>query len=159
MTAKKKTARKKTARKETARKNLNKTQATRVSVAGFLAEVEHPIRRKDAQILAKLFRRVSGKTPRMWGPTIVGYGEYHYKYASGREGDGPRIGFSPRRQSLVLYIMAGFDGSARLLARLGKHKTSVACLYVNKLDDIDFDVLEKLVVGSWREMERRYPTK
>ena len=95
-------AARKTVRKKAVRKGLNKTRATGASVASFLADVEDPTRRKDARTLAKLFRSISGKTAKMWGPSIVGYGEYHYVYESGREGDMPRIGFSPRRQNLVI---------------------------------------------------------
>jgi len=128
-----------------------------MSVARFFAETEHPVRRRDAKALAKLFASITGEKPRMWGATIVGFGQYRYRYDSGREGDSLRIGFSPRSQNLVLYIMAGFRGSAGLLAKLGKHKIGKSCLYVNKLDDVDQGVLEQLVKRAWNEMGKNYP--
>ena len=101
-------------------------------------------------------REVTGERPKMWGSSIVGFGSYHYTYASGREGDWPVVGFAPRKQNLVLYIMPGFARYESLLARLGKHRTGKSCLYVNKLDDIDPEVLEELVRESVDEMKRRY---
>ena len=95
--------------------------------------------------MAKLMREITGKAPKMWGPSIVGYGDYHYRYASGREGDWLLTGFSPRKQSMTLYIMSGFDGYEDLLGRLGKHRTGKSCLYLKSLDSIDRDVLRE----SW----------
>ncbi|WP_300973489.1 DUF1801 domain-containing protein [Sphingomonas sp. LHG3406-1] len=125
-----------------------RTRATAVSVDDFLQAVEHPVRGADGQALRTLFERVSGEPATMWGPSIVGFGSYHYRYDSGHEGDAPRIAFSPRKGNLVLYL-AGFDGLDDLLARLGKHKRSTGCVYVNKLADIDLPVLEEIVGRSW----------
>ncbi len=125
-----------------------KTQPTRVSVEDYIAGVEPASKRADAPVLDALFRKVTGEAPRMWGPSIIGYGEYHYRYDSGHEGDMCRIGFSPRSANFVLYV-GGFPEYEELLARLGKHKLSKACLYVNKLSDIDQDVLEEIVRRTW----------
>lgn len=121
---------------------------TEVAPEAFLAAVDHPGRRADGETLRALFERVSGEPAAMWGPSIVGFGHYHYRYDSGREGDAPRIGFSPRKANLVLYV-GGYDGYDCDLARLGKHKRSVACLYLNKLADVDMDRLELIVRRSW----------
>lgn len=125
-----------------------KTKPTGVSVQAFVDAVEHPVRRADGLALRDLFERVSGEPATMWGPTIVGFGSYHYRYASGHEGDAPRIGFSPRKANLVLYV-GGYDGYDDDLAALGKHKRSVACLYVTKLADVDLARLETIVRRSW----------
>lgn len=127
----------------------NKTQKTKASVTEFLTSIGNPRRRQDGEILLKLMRTVSGKKPVMWGPSIIGFDEIHYKYASGREGSICRIGFSPRSGALTLYLTRGFDGCEKLLAKLGKHKTSKACLYINKLDDVDMLVLEQLIQRAW----------
>lgn len=134
-----------------------KTRPNDASVEAFINAVDHPRRREDAHILLELLQRVTGEEPVMWGPSIVGYGSYHYRYASGQEGDWPITGFSPRRQNLSIYIMAGFGDYEDLVARLGKHKTGKSCLYVNKLADVDLDVLETLVRASVAEMKLRYP--
>ncbi|MDE2848258.1 MAG: DUF1801 domain-containing protein [Gemmatimonadota bacterium] len=134
-----------------------KTRPTDASVEAFIDAVDHPRRREDARTLLDLMQRVTGEQPVMWGPSIVGYGSYHYRYASGQEADWPVVGFSPRKQNLSIYIMTGFEASDALLSRLGKHKTGKSCLYVNKLADVDLDVLEKLVRASVAEMKRRYP--
>ena len=126
----------------------NKTQATRESVTDFLAGVENDVRRADAHALVALMRRASGAEPIMWGPSIIGFGTRHYRYDSGREGDMPRIGFSPRKGNLALYMLTG-EGSEVMLARLGKHRTGVSCLYINKLADVDMSVLEQLVAHAW----------
>lgn len=125
-----------------------KTKPTAVSVDEFLAAVDHPVRRADGEALRDLFERVSGEPPEMWGPSIVGFGSVHYRYDSGHEGDTMRIGFSPRKANLVLYV-GGYDGLDADLAALGKHKRSVACLYLNKLADVDAAVLERIVRNSW----------
>jgi len=104
-----------------------------------------------------MFRRITGFQPRMWGPTIIGYGSYHYKYDSGREGDCNATGFSPRKASLSIYIMPGYHDYADILRRLGKHKIGKACLYVNKLSDIDMDVLEELVRAGLRDLNAKWP--
>ena len=121
-----------------------KTKPTQVSVGAFLDGVEHPVRRADGIAVRAMMERVTGEPAVMWGPSIVGFGSYHYRYASGHEGDMCRIGFSPRSANLVLYI-GGFPEYDALLAKLGKHKRSKACLYVNKLADVDPVVLEELV--------------
>ena len=134
-----------------------KTQQNDADVEGFLAAVENDRRREDSFTVLELMKRITGEKPRMWGTSIVGFGSYHYRYASGREGEWPRIGFSPRKQSLTIYVMPGFSTYDELLSRLGKHRTGKSCLYVNKLADIDMDVLEQLVVSSLETMRERYP--
>ena len=129
----------------------NSMRPTGASVTGFLDGVENDTRRKDAQTLIEMMSRVTGAEPQMWGPSIIGFGTEHYRYESGREGDMPRVGFSPRKANLVLYVMSGAESEAALLARLGKHRTSVACLYVNKLADVDLTVLEALVADAWAQ--------
>ena len=135
----------------------NKTKPETKSVAAFLAEVESAARAQEGQILAELFTRVSGQEPVMWGPSIIGFGIYHYTYKSGREGDFLRVGFSPRKGKLVCYLKLDSEGAAPLLARLGKHGTGQGCLYINKLSDIDLGVLEELVADSYQAMAKAYP--
>ncbi len=134
-----------------------KTQANDASVEDFLAAVPNARRREDSAKMLDLMLEVTGEPARMWGDSIVGFGTYHYRYKSGREGDWPRTGFSPRKQYLAIYIMPGFGEYEPLLSRLGKHRTSVSCLYINKLADVDMDVLREIVAGSYQEMARRYP--
>ncbi|MEM6997734.1 MAG: DUF1801 domain-containing protein [Patescibacteria group bacterium] len=121
----------------------NKTTPTDKKVSEFLATVESQKRRDDADVLIKLFSDISGHPPVMWGPSIIGFGNYHYIYESGREGDMPEIGLSPRKSSLVLYIYAGFDGGEQYKKSLGKVRVSKACVYVNKLEDISMDTLKE----------------
>jgi hypothetical protein len=134
----------------------NKTQPTGADVAHFLSAVEHDTRRQDALQLDALFRRVTGWTPRMWGPSLFGYGQYHYRYETGREGDFLATGVSPRKANLSIYIMPGYTDYTEIMARLGKHKTGAACLYVNKLADVDIDVLEELVRAGLSDLGRKY---
>ena len=134
-----------------------KTRQNDASVDAYLDAVEHPRRRADARTLLALMQRVTGEPPTLWGTSIVGFGSYHYTYASGREGDWPVVGFAPRKQNLALYIMPGFSQYGALLQRLGKHRTGKSCLYLNKLEDVDMAVLEELVRKSVAEMKRRYP--
>lgn len=134
-----------------------KTQPTEQSVDEFLDGVEHPTRREDGRKLMEMMREVTGEEPELWGPSIVGFGRYHYVYDSGREGDWFLTGFSPRKSSLSLYVMSGATRHDELLAKLGKHKTGKACLYVNKLDDVDLVVLRELIDESVRHMRARYP--
>jgi hypothetical protein len=134
----------------------NKTQPTTDSVDDFLAAVEHPVRRADAQALCAMMQRVSGEEPVLWG-SIVGFGTCHYRYESGRQGDFMRVGFSPRKSNLVLYLMPGVERFPELLERLGKHKHGKSCLYVNKLADVDVSVLEELTRASLDVMAERYP--
>ncbi|MGB5344747.1 MAG: DUF1801 domain-containing protein [Woeseia sp.] len=136
-----------------------KTRQTKASVAEFLAAIADPQLRADARKIAALMRAATGSRARMWGTSIVGFGSYHYKYASGREGDWPLLGFSPRKQNLSVYIMAGFSGSQKLLAKLGKHKTGKSCLYIRRLDDIDMAVLRELIDASVRYMRANYTTR
>lgn len=134
-----------------------KTQETDASVDAFIASVEPERRREDARAVLAMMREVTGEEPKMWGKAIVGFGRYHFTYASGREGDWFLAGFSPRKQNLVLYIMPGFSAYDGLLGRLGKHKTGKSCLYVNKLADVDPDVLRELVSASVAHMRQAYP--
>ena len=127
----------------------NKTQPTKASVKEFLAAVDNERRRKDSETLVKLMKKVTGKKPVMWGPGIIGFDQVHYKYASGREGDICRIGFSPRKQALSLYLPTGFANADTLKKKLGKYKSAKGCMYVNKLADVDMDVLEQLIRESW----------
>lgn len=122
-----------------------KTQPTGDSVEVFLNNIANAQRREDCFTVLELMREVTGEEPRMWGDSIVGFGQYHYKYASGREGDWFRVGFAPRKRNLTLYLNYGFDEPAELLERLGKYKTGAACLYVNKLQDVDLEVLREIV--------------
>lgn len=135
----------------------NKTVATDASVASFVAAVPDRRRRQEAEVIIRLMRRISGHDPRMWGPSIIGFGQYHYVYDSGREGDMPRIGFSPRKPALTLYLAHGFPGYDTLMKRLGKCTTSVACTYIKRLEDVNLAVLEELVRASWAHMAVRYP--
>jgi hypothetical protein len=125
-----------------------KTKPTEVNVDAFLAAVEKPVRRADAEVLREMMERVTGEPATIWGASIVGFGAYHYRYASGHEGDACRIGFSPRSANLVLYV-GGFPEYEAMLGRLGKHKSSKACLYLNKLADVDLGVLEEIVRRSY----------
>jgi hypothetical protein len=134
----------------------NKTKPTRVSVAAFLKKAATGQQLKDSQELVKLFRELTGKPPKMWGPSIVGFDSYHYVYPSGHEGDAPLIGFSPRKGELSLYMAPYLDG-APLMAKLGKHKAGKGCLYIKKLDDVDRAILKKVAQASIAELRRRYP--
>ena len=134
-----------------------KTKPTDAEVDAFIAAVDNPIRRDDARAVIEMLRRITGAEPRMWGPSIIGFGSYHYKYDSGHEGTMCRIGFSPRKAQTVLYVLTGRQGEEALLARLGKHKTGKSCLYINKLSDVDLAVLEELAAGCWAWMNQRYP--
>lgn len=132
-----------------------KTKQTEVSVSAFLDAVENEQRRADCRVVADMMRAVTGEDPKLWGPSIVGFGSYHYKYASGREGDWFVTGFSPRKQDLTLYIMAGFDRYDELMAKLGKYRTGKSCLYLKRLSDVDLGVLRELVTASVEAMRSR----
>ena len=140
-----------------------KTQITDVDPAKFIAAVEPASKREEAERLDALFRRVTGESPQMWGSSIIGYGSYRTTYASGRDVHWLRAGFSSRKAKHSLYLMGGYcdDTAGRrrdeLLARLGKYKTGKSCLYINKLADVDMDVLEDLVASDWQAMQRLYP--
>ena len=137
----------------------NKTQPTTQSVADFIGAVDHPVRRADAEALDAMFRRATGWQPRMWGPTIIGYGQYHYTYDSGRAGDFLATGFSPRKANLSVYIMPGYADFGGILARLGKHKIGKSCLYINKLADVDMAVLEELVQAGLKDLAAKWPVQ
>lgn len=126
-----------------------KTTPTDADVDAFLAAVEHPVRRRDALRLVELMTRVTGQRPQMWGPSIVGFGSYHYEYASGRKGDTIAAGFSPRKAATTVYLADGTDAHADLLAGLGPHTTGASCLYIKDLDTIDLGVLEEAVRRSY----------
>jgi hypothetical protein len=135
----------------------NKTKPTKLSAAAFIAALTDPARRADAKALAKLMQSAASEKPKMWGPSIIGFGSYHYKYESGREGDMPVIAFSPRKAATVLYGLTGFKEAAALLAKLGKHTSGKGCLYIKKLADVDQHVLETLVVKSLASKRARHP--
>jgi hypothetical protein len=135
----------------------NKTVPTNQSVAAFVATIADQTRRADAKALIKLMSAATGEKPKMWGPAIIGFGRYHYVYESGREGDMPLIGFSPRKAATVLYIQTGFDDFKALLARLGKHTTGGVCLYIKKLADVDQTVLREIVIKFYAATRARYP--
>lgn len=138
-------------------KAQNKTVATSADVQKFLNGVKHEGKREDAKRICEMMQEVTGEAPTMWGPGIIGFGHYHYKYDSGREGDFLRTGLSPRAKNLTVYIIPGFEPFGEILSRLGKHKTSSSCLYINKLADVDEDVLRELVQAGWDLMAERYP--
>lgn len=132
----------------------NKTQKTGASVEEFLESVANPRRRQDGLAVLAMMREITGLEPEMWGPSIIGFGDYHYRYESGREGDFFLTGFSPRKQNLTLYIMGGLEGREDLLAKLGKHRTGASCLYINKLADVDTQVLRRLIRISFERAMR-----
>ena len=137
----------------------NKTVATSEDVQDFLRQVEPERRRADGLRLNEIFQQVTGYAPRMWGPSIVGYGEYHYTYDSGREGDFLATGFSPRKANLSIYIMPGYADYGPILDRLGKHKMGKSCLYINKLADVDEDVLAELIRAGLADLDAKWPVK
>lgn len=132
-----------------------KTQATTQPVAEFLATVSDPDRRADCLAVAAMMEAATGEQPVMWGGSIVGFGRYRYHYASGRSGDWMIVGFSPRKNDLTLYLMPGFDGQQERLARLGKHKTGKACLYLKRLADVDRDTLQEMIDASVHAMSEK----
>ena len=135
----------------------NKTQPTKLKVSDFIAGIEDARKRADCRELMKLMREITGKRATMWGASIVGFGKYQYRYASGREGEFFLSGFSPRKQALTIYVMSGFQKHAKLMEKLGKFKTGKSCLYVKYLDDIDREVLARLVQKSVDYMRETYP--
>ena len=140
-----------------------KTKPTEVTPESFIEAVDHPGKREDGKVLDALFRKVTGEAPRMWGPTIVGYGQYHYRYDSGHEGDICRVGFSPRKARHSLYVSCSCDGEedpafGALIERMGKHsRGNGGCLYVNKLADIDLGVLEQMIAMGWQRSFENWP--
>lgn len=135
----------------------NKTKATGGDVSAFLGSVPDPKRREDARALCAIMERATGEPPVLWGPNIIGFGRYHYRYESGREGDAARVGFSPRGRELVLYLVAHSERTPDLLARLGKHREGKCCVYVKRLADLDEAVLTDLVADAYRTVKARYP--
>lgn len=133
-----------------------KTKPTEQSVEAFLQEVSDEQKRQDCFIVLELMRRITGEEPKMWGSSMVGFGRYHYKYSSGQEGDYFLTGFSPRKQNLTLYIMAGFEQFEPLLQKLGKHTTGKSCLYIKRLKDIDLPTLEELIRQSVHYMKQAW---
>ena len=133
-----------------------KTRPTPTTAAEFIAAVEDPKRRADAEAACALLAEATGEPPVMWGPSIVGFGAYHYRYASGHEGDAPLVGFSPRKANLVFYLYCD-EGRDDLLARLGKHKAGKGCVYVNRLSDVDPAVLKEMAIATAEQMRAKYP--
>ena len=136
----------------------NKTKPTTVDPAAYIASIEHDTRREDALTLLELMGRLSGFEAKMWGPTMVGFGRYHYKYDTGREGDWFMVGFSPRKANQVIYLMPGYENFDDELARLGKHKIGKSCLYINKLADVDLAVVEEMVRYTIDLLHENYET-
>jgi Domain of unknown function (DU1801) len=135
----------------------NKTQPTELSVAAFIDQLADPLQRADAKALVKVLQKATGEKPKMCGPSIIGFGAYHYKYESGREGDMPLLAFSPRKAATVLYNLTGFKGSDALLAKLGKHSMGKACLNIKKFTDVDPAVLQELAIQSASATRARHP--
>ena len=134
-----------------------KTQKNDANVRDFINAVENETKRQDSLELLKIFEECTGEQPAMWGTSIVGYGSYHYKSErSSQEGDWPLTGFSPRKQNLTIYIMSGFDKYKDKLAKLGKHKTTVSCLYINKLSEVDMNILKAIISDSFEVMKKKY---
>jgi hypothetical protein len=138
-----------------AKKSANKTKPEKASAAKFIDAIADEDTRKDCQKLVKIMKRVTGEPPVMWGTSMVGFGSYHYKYASGREGDSFLTGFSPRKSALTLYVMPGFDSYAKQLSKLGKHKLGKSCLYLDGLDGKDLDVLEEMLTDAVKRMKSK----
>ncbi len=134
----------------------NKTQENNASVDDFVAQIENDEKRQDSIEIIEMMTEISGVSAKMWGDSIIGFGKHHYKYASGREGDTIKIGFSPRKANISLYIVESFPEYQDTLKKLGKHKISKACLYIKKLADIDKDVLRTLAELSWQRMTKKY---
>lgn len=134
-----------------------KTTENDANVNEFIDTVEDEAQKQDALVLLDMFRQITGEEPRMWGKSIIGFGRYHYKSErSSQEGDWPLTGFSPRKQNLTIYIMSGFADHTRILDKLGKHKTSVGCLYIKRLSDVDRPVLEELIRETYLDMKNKH---
>jgi hypothetical protein len=134
-----------------------KTKPTEVSADALIEAVPDPVRREDAKVVRAMMERLTGEPARIWGPSIVGFGSYHYRYESGHEGTACRLGFSPRKAELVLYVLTGEPEQQAMLARLGKHRVGKSCLYIKKLADVDVGVLEEITRGALAHMDARYP--
>ena len=135
----------------------NKTKETSKSVDGFIKAVESADKQKDSHQIIKIMKGITGCEPKMWGPSIIGFGSCHYKYESGREGDMPVAAFSPRKPAIVFYLSGSFENREELLKKLGKHKTTKGCVYVSKLDDINIEILKKMIVASIKHVQALYP--
>jgi len=135
----------------------NKTTENDLSVTGFLNTISDEIKKKDCFSLKDIITETTGFKAKMWGPAIVGFGSYHYKYASGREGDAPLVGFSPRKDAISLYLSSEFKDREELLTRFGKHKSAKACVYVKKLSDINVEVLKEMIANSVAHIKSLYP--
>ncbi len=138
-----------------------KTTPNNLNVEDFLNAVEHDTRREDSFVVLQMMKDITGEAPQMWGTSIIGFGNYHYKYDSGREGDWFLTGFSPRKKSLTIYMMGSASASSReeILSRLGKHKTGRGCLYINKLTDVDLEVLAELIRAGVAALKEKYPAE
>lgn len=137
----------------------NKTKQTKASVDKFINSIKEETEREDCYKIIKLMKSITKEEPKMWGPSIIGFGSYHYKYASGREGDMCITGFSPHKQNISLYLMGGFEKQKTQLKKLGKHKTGKGCLYIKTLNDVDVKILKEMIVQSVKEMKKLYPIK
>lgn len=153
---KRKTPAKKTKKAVKSKSADMKTAPTKASVTAFINAVENEVRRKDAKTLLALMKKITGEKAKMWGPSIIGFGEYHYKYESGREGDMLAVGFSPRKANMVLYVLGSLEDDDPLLSKLGKYKRGRACLYVNKLESVDMKVLEKIIDKSYKATKKKW---
>lgn len=131
-----------------------KTKQTNASVEKFIKQVADETRREDCRQVARMMEEITGEKPKMWGPSIIGFGTYHYKYASGHEGDWPIAAFSPRKQDLTLYLMPGFEQHRELMEKLGKHSTGKSCLYIKRLSDVHVPTLKKLIRESVKQMRK-----
>ncbi|WP_298223196.1 DUF1801 domain-containing protein [Flavobacterium sp.] len=134
----------------------NKTKETQDSVPDFINTVEDVTKRSDCFQIIELFRSQTGLEPKMWGPAIIGFGSYHYKYESGREGDAPLTGFSPRKNNIAFYFASAFENREELLGKLGKHTTAKSCVYIKKLSDIDTEVLKAMIAASMIHIKTKY---
>lgn len=137
----------------------NKTTETQNSVIDFINTVEDLTKRNDSFELVKLMQEQTGFEPKMWGPGIIGFGSYHYKYASGHEGDAPLVGFSPRKDAISLYLYSSFENKEELLSKFGKHKAGKGCIYIKKIVDIDVEILKKMISYSVENLNKLYPSK
>ena len=135
----------------------NKTTETTGSVTDFINKVSDETKRNDCLHIIKLMQKQTGFKPKMWGPAIVGFGSYHYKYDSGREGDAPLVAFSPRANAITLYLSSAFDNREELLQKFGKHKTGKGCIYIKKLGDVDQEILKVMVTNSFEHAKKKYP--
>jgi hypothetical protein len=140
-------------------KSTNKTTETTASVTSFIDAVADETKRDDSRRLITIMKEVTGYDAKMWGPGIVGFGSYHYKYESGREGDAPLVGFSPRKSEISIYLATEFPGKEKLLQQFGKHRAGAGCIYVKKLQDIDIAVLQKMIKASVDSIRKLYPSK